>query len=97
MAEKEMRFRDAIKQAMIDEMRLDEDVFLIGEDVGIFGGRTSPSVGMIDEFGPERVIDTPISEATINGLATGAASLGMRPIVDMAFMDFTTICYGRNC
>lgn len=92
MGEKKvMQFREAIKQAMIDEMRLDEDVFLIGEDVGIFGGDFGTTVGMIEEFGPERVIDTPISEAAINGLAAGAASNGMRPIVDMTFMDFTTI------
>ena len=88
---KTMQFREAIKQAMVDEMRLDEDVFLIGEDVGIFGGDFGTTVGMIEEFGPERVIDTPISEAAIAGLATGAASVGMRPIVDMTFMDFTTI------
>lgn len=88
---KTMQFREAIKQAMVDEMRLDEDIFLIGEDVGIFGGDFGTTVGMIEEFGPERVIDTPISEAAIAGLATGAASVGMRPIVDMTFMDFTTI------
>lgn len=92
MAEKKvMQFREAIKQAMIDEMRLDENVFLIGEDVGIFGGDFGTTVGMLEEFGKERVIDTPISEAAISGLAAGAASNGMRPIVDMTFMDFTTI------
>lgn len=92
MGEKKvMQFREAIKHAMVDEMRLNEDVFLIGEDVGIFGGDFGTTVGMIEEFGPERVIDTPISEAAISGLATGAASVGMRPIVDMTFMDFITI------
>lgn len=92
MGEKKvMQFREAIKQAMIDEMRQDENVFLIGEDVGIFGGDFGTTVGMIEEFGPERVIDTPISEAAINGMAAGAASLGMRPIVDVTFMDFITI------
>ena len=92
MGEKKvMQFREAIKQAMIDEMRQDENVFLIGEDVGIFGGDFGTTVGMIEEFGPERVIDTPISEAAINGAAAGAASLGMRPIVDVTFMDFITI------
>src|SRR5574344_220241 len=88
---KEMRWRDAIKQAMTDEMRQNEDVFLMGEDVGIFGGDFGTTVGMIEEFGPERVIDTPISEAAIAGAASGAASLGMRPIVALTFMDFVTI------
>lgn len=86
-----MTVREAIKEAMTDEMRADENVFLIGEDVGIFGGDFGTTVGMLEEFGPERVIDTPISEAAINGAAAGAASVGMRPIVDVTFMDFVTI------
>ncbi len=91
MEKKMMTIREAIKQAMVDEMRMDETVFLMGEDVGIFGGDFGTTVGMIEEFGPERVIDTPISEAAISGCAAGAASCGMRPIVDMTFMDFVTI------
>lgn len=86
-----MTVREAIKEAMTDEMRADENVFLIGEDVGIFGGDFGTTVGMLEEFGPERIIDTPISEAAINGAAAGAASVGMRPIVDVTFMDFVTI------
>ncbi len=88
---KEMQFREAIKLAMTHEMREDENVFLIGEDVGIFGGDFGTTVGMLEEFGPKRIVDTPISEAGINGLATGAASVGLRPIVDVTFMDFVTI------
>lgn len=91
MEKKIMTVREAIKQAMVDEMRIDPTVFLMGEDVGIFGGDFGTTVGMLEEFGKERVIDTPISEAAIAGAAAGAASCGMRPIVDMTFMDFVTI------
>lgn len=83
-----MTVRDAIISAMSEEMRLDENVFLIGEDVGIFGGDFGTSVGMLEEFGKERVRDTPISENAISGAAIGAAMTGMRPIVDVTFMDF---------
>jgi len=85
---KNMSVRDAIILAMSEEMRRDENVFLMGEDVGIFGGDFGTSVGMLDEFGKERVRDTPISENAISGAAIGAAMTGMRPIVDVTFMDF---------
>ena len=80
--------RDAIIMAMSEEMRRDENVFLMGEDVGIFGGDFGTSVGMLEEFGKERVRDTPISENAISGAAIGAAMTGLRPIVDVTFMDF---------
>lgn len=80
--------RDAIRDAMSEEMRRDENVFLMGEDVGIYGGDFGTSVGMLEEFGEERVRDTPISENAISGCAVGAALTGMRPIVDVTFMDF---------
>ncbi len=83
-----MSVRDAIILAMSEEMRRDENVFLMGEDVGIFGGDFGTSVGMLAEFGKERVRDTPISENAISGAAIGAAMTGMRPIVDVTFMDF---------
>ncbi|MBF6597038.1 MAG: alpha-ketoacid dehydrogenase subunit beta [Fermentimonas sp.] len=83
-----MSVRDAIIMAMSEEMRLDENVFLMGEDVGIFGGDFGTSVGMLEEFGKERVRDTPISENAISGAAIGAAMTGLRPIVDVTFMDF---------
>jgi pyruvate dehydrogenase E1 component beta subunit len=83
-----MSVRDAIILAMSEEMRRDENVFLMGEDVGIFGGDFGTSVGMLEEFGKERVRDTPISENAISGAAIGAAMTGMRPIVDVTFMDF---------
>lgn len=91
MEKKVMTVREAIKQAMTDEMRKDPTVFLMGEDVGIFGGDFGTTVGMLEEFGKDRVIDTPISEAAIAGAAAGAASCGLRPIIDMTFMDFVTI------
>lgn len=83
-----MSMRDAVIMAMSEEMRRDENVFLMGEDVGIFGGDFGTSVGMLEEFGKERVRDTPISENAISGCAIGAALTGMRPIVDVTFMDF---------
>ncbi len=86
-------YLDAIREAMIEEMRRDPRVFLIGEDVGSYGGAFKTSAGMIDEFGPGRVIDTPISEVAIVGAASGAALMGMRPIAEMQFMDFITCAY----
>lgn len=86
-----MSYRDAINLAMSEEMRRDENMFVMGEDVGIYGGDFGTSVGMIKEFGEKRVRDTPISEAAIAGSAIGAAITGMRPIVDLTFMDFITI------
>lgn len=91
METKLMSYRDAINLAMSEEMRRDENIFLMGEDVGIYGGDFGTSVGMIKEFGEKRVRDTPISEAAIAGSAIGAAITGMRPIVDLTFMDFITI------
>ncbi|MGX7775784.1 alpha-ketoacid dehydrogenase subunit beta [Streptococcus pluranimalium] len=86
-----MALREAVNLAMSEEMRKDENIFLIGEDVGVYGGDFGTSVGMLEEFGPKRVKDTPISEAAISGAAIGAAITGLRPIVDVTFMDFITI------
>lgn len=88
MKTKLMTFRDTIILAMSEEMRRDSDILLLGEDVGIFGGDFGTSVGMLEEFGKERIRDCPISEGAITGLATGAAITGLRPIVDLTFMDF---------
>jgi pyruvate dehydrogenase E1 component beta subunit len=88
---KEMTYKDAVNLAMREEMRRDEEVFLMGEDVGLYGGAFGVSVGMLEEFGEDRVRDTPISEAVIAGAGAGAAVTGMRPIVEIMFMDFTTI------
>lgn len=91
METKKLSLRETINLAMSEEMRRDENVFLMGEDVGIYGGDFGTSVGMIDEFGSERVRDTPISESAIAGAAIGASLTGLRPIVDLTFMDFITI------
>ncbi|MFT8200634.1 hypothetical protein ACMYTI_01790, partial [Streptococcus agalactiae] len=84
---KVMALREAINVAMSEEMRKDEKVFLMGEDVGVYGGDFGTSVGMLEEFGAKRVRDTPISEAAIAGSAIGAAQTGLRPIVDLT-LDF---------
>lgn len=84
----EITYREAIHDAMVEEMRRDETVFLIGEDIGSYGGAFGVSAGMLAEFGPERVRETPISELGIVGAAAGAAMVGMKPIAEMMFMDF---------
>jgi pyruvate/2-oxoglutarate/acetoin dehydrogenase E1 component len=86
-------FSEAIREAMVEEMRRDPSVFLIGEDVGAFGGVWGVSAGMLEEFGEERVRDTPISEIAIVGAGLGAAMVGMRPIVEIMFGDFL-MCAG---
>jgi pyruvate dehydrogenase E1 component beta subunit len=88
MPEQEITFRDAITQAMREEMRRDQLVFLIGEDVGRSGGIFKCSQGLFEEFGPQRVIDAPIAEAGYVGLSVGAAMTGMRPIAELMFGDF---------
>ena len=85
---RELTFGEAIREAIAEEMRRDERVFLIGEDVAEAGTAFKVLVGLVDEFGTERVIDSPISEAGITGLGVGAAMTGMRPIVDIMFGDF---------
>ncbi len=90
-ATREITYLEAVREAMSQEMRRDQEVFLLGEDVGTYGGAFGVSKGMLEEFGPERVRDTPISEAAIAGAATGAALMGMRPVMEIMFMDFLTI------
>jgi 2-oxoisovalerate dehydrogenase E1 component beta subunit len=81
-------FVEAIRQGIWEEMERDASVFVIGEDVGVYGGAFKVTEGLIDEFGEERVIDTPISEAAIVGAACGAALMGMRPVAEFQFIDF---------
>lgn len=88
---REITYNEAVREAMSQEMRRDPKVFCIGEDLGVFGGSFGVTRGMIDEFGPERIVDTPISEAGIVGGAIGAALGGMRPIAEIMFSDFITI------
>ena len=88
---REITYLEAIREAMTQEMRQNDDVFILGEDIGIYGGAFGVTKGMIDEFGPERIRNTPISESGIAGTAVGAALTGMRPILDIQFSDFITI------
>ena len=89
MPDVDIAFREAVTMAMSEEMRRDDSVFLIGEDVGASGGIFKCSEGMLDEFGPERVIDSPISEVGFVGMSVGAAMTGMRPITELMFNDFS--------
>ncbi len=89
--ERQITFGQAILEAITEEMARDESVFIIGEDVAEAGSVFKVLVGLLDQFGSERVIDSPISEAGIAGIGVGAAITGMRPIVDIMFGDFTTL------
>lgn len=82
----------AIQEAIAQQMRTDESVFVMGEDVGPYGGIFSSTTGLIDEFGAGRVLDTPISETAFIGLGIGAAVEGMRPVVELMFVDFFGVC-----
>src|SRR4051794_37420353 len=88
----ELQFRDALRTAMTEEMERDPNVFLMGEEVAQYNGAYKVSQGMLDQFGPERVIDTPISEAGFSGLGVGAAMLGLRPIIEFMSWSFTWVC-----
>jgi len=87
----ELTYLEAVRQALWQEMKRDERVFLIGEDIGRYGGAYGVTHGMLDEFGPERIRETPISEATIVAAAMGAALVGMRPVAEIMFMDFVLL------
>ena len=87
----EIRFGKAINQALVDSMASDPDVILFGEDVAAAGGPFKVTRGLLEAFGPDRVRDTPISEATIAGMAVGAALSGLRPVAEIMFMDFVTL------
>ena len=84
---------EAIRQALFDEMARDERVFLLGEDIGAYGGAFKATEGLIDRFGETRVIDTPISEQAIVGSAIGASYMGMRPVAEVQFIDFIACCF----
>ncbi len=86
-------FLEAIAEALWEEMERSRDVFLMGEDIGVYGGAFKVTRGFLERFGEERVIDTPISEAGFTGAAAGAAHMGLRPVVEMQFMDFISPAY----
>ena len=87
----ELMYREALNQALFEEMRRDPLVFTMGEGIAERGGSYKVTVGLLDEFGPERVFDTPIAEASFTGMAVGAALVGTRPVVEILFVDFTTL------
>ncbi len=91
MTTREIRYLEAVREAMIQEMEQDETIFLIGEDIGAYGGAFQVTHGMMEKFGPERILDTPITEMGITGAAVGSAMLSMRPIAEIMFMDFVTL------
>jgi acetoin:2,6-dichlorophenolindophenol oxidoreductase subunit beta len=91
MGEQQLSILRAVNKTLAELMRRDERVFLIGEDIGRHGGSFQATAGLVEEFGAERVVDAPVSEAGIVGLAVGAALTGMRPMVDLMFCDFATL------
>ena len=85
-------YAEALNEAIREEMRRDDHIVFLGEDIGVYGGAFGVSRGMLQEFGEERILDTPISELAITGAAVGAAMTGLRPIVEIMFSDFMTLC-----
>ncbi|PWM24385.1 MAG: alpha-ketoacid dehydrogenase subunit beta [Oscillospiraceae bacterium] len=90
---KKMMYREAIASAIAEEMRRDEKVFVMGEDVALTGGVYKATRGLLAEFGPDRVRNTPLSEAAIAGVATGAAMAGARPVAEIMHIDFIGVCF----
>jgi len=86
-------FLEAISEALFEEMTRDDSVFLMGEDIGVYGGAFKVTRDFLEHFGPQRVIDTPIAEGGFTGAAAGAAHMGLRPVVEMQFMDFISPAY----
>src|SRR5215475_12161499 len=87
----ELSYREAVRDALSQAMRSDDDVFIMGEDIAEMGGSMGVTQGMLDEFGPERVRNTPISEMALVGTAIGAAMQGMRPVAEVMYEDFLTL------
>jgi pyruvate dehydrogenase E1 component beta subunit len=85
-------YREALRAAMVEEMERDENVFLMGEEVAQYNGAYKVSEGMLDQFGPRRIFDVPISEAGFSGLGVGAACMGLRPIIEFMSWSFTLVC-----
>ncbi len=97
LAAKELSFQEAIREALREEMQRDECVFLMGEDIAKHGGAFGVTRTLFDQFGPERVRNTPISENTIVGAGTGAALVGMRPVMEIMFVDFSGLAMDQIC
>ncbi|MBD3266201.1 alpha-ketoacid dehydrogenase subunit beta [bacterium] len=88
---REIQFREALNEAMCEEMERDESIFLLGEEVGLYNGAYKVSQGMLDKFGPKRVIDSPITENSFVGLGVGAANVGLRPIIEVMTYNFAIL------
>ncbi|HEY4575091.1 MAG TPA: transketolase C-terminal domain-containing protein, partial [Thermoanaerobaculia bacterium] len=88
-------YLEAIRQALWDEMEQDERVFMLGQDIGTYGGAFRVTAGFLERFGPGRIIDTPISESAMIGAAVGAAMMGMLPVVEMQFIDFISCAFNQ--
>lgn len=96
MAEgQQVTYLEAIRQALWEELEQDERVFLIGQDIGTYGGAFRVTAGMLERFGPERIVDTPISESAMVGCAVGAAMMGLLPVVEMQFIDFISCAFNQ--
>jgi len=91
----ELTYLEAIRQGLWEEMKRDERVFCLGEDIGVYGGAFKVTKGLIEEFGPRRVIDTPLAESAIIGVSIGAALMGMRPVAEMQFADFISCGFNQ--
>src|ERR1039458_5079962 len=91
----QMRYREALGAALAEEMRRDERVMLMGEDIGVFGGAFKVTDGLLAEFGEQRVRDTPISEDTIVGVGVGAAMTGLRPVVELMTINFSLLAFDQ--
>ena len=90
-----LKIREALRRAMVEEMRRDDRIFLMGEEVGYYDGAYKVSQGMLTEFGPQRIVDTPISEGGFAGLGIGAAMVGMRPIIEFMTWNFSLVAYDQ--
>ena len=93
----EITYREAIRQALREEMTRDNRVYIMGEDIGAYGGSYAVTRGFLDEWGPERIVDTPIAEGGILGVATGAAMHGLRPIVELMSINFSLLALDQIC
>ncbi|MDO8140650.1 MAG: alpha-ketoacid dehydrogenase subunit beta, partial [Candidatus Brocadiales bacterium] len=92
---REITYLEAIKEALDEEMARDPNVFILGEDVGVYGGAFRVTEGVYEKYGEWRVLDTPLSESGFTGAAIGAALVGMRPVVEMQFADFISCAFDQ--
>src|SRR5213595_363329 len=91
----QMRYREALNQALREEMEADDSVFIMGEDIGVFQGAFKVTQGLLEDFGEKRVRDTPISENTIVGMGVGSAMAGLRPVVELMTINFALLAFDQ--